>query len=114
MTRPAHSSGLLGDTAARDYSRKLSQFNAFAEPELREAIAGLRLKPGMRVLDAGCGAGDALEWLRAKVGADGPVMGIDLSAAHTAAARAIAPADALVMQANVLAPPLVAQSIDLV
>lgn len=114
MTRSTDSSGLLGDTAARDYSRKLSQFNMFAEPELREAIASLGLKPGMRVLDAGCGTGDALEWLRAEVGAEGSVMGIDLAAAHTAAARAVAPADALVMQANVLAPPLAGQSIDLV
>ena len=38
-TRP----GLLGDTAARDYASKLKQFNAFAQPELRQAIAGLGL-----------------------------------------------------------------------
>lgn len=114
MTRSTEASGLLGDTATRDYSCKLAQFNAFAEPELREAIAGLRLKPGMRALDAGCGAGEALEWLRAEVGADGMVVGIDLAAAHATAARTIAPVDALVMQANVLSPPLVARSIDLV
>ena len=43
---PAAPSGLLGDTPERDYSRKLRLFNAFAEPELRLAIAGLALAPG--------------------------------------------------------------------
>ena len=41
-------------------------------------------------------------------------MGIDLAAAHTAAARAAAPPDTLVLQADVLNPPLAGQSIDLV
>ena len=58
--------GKLGDTPARDYGRKLRLFNAFAEPELRAAIASLDLKPGMRVLDAGCGTGEALGWLQAR------------------------------------------------
>lgn len=114
MTRSTKVSGLLGDTTARDYSRKLSQFNAFAEPELRQAIASLGLKPGMRVLDAGCGTGDALAWLRAEVGDDGTVMGVDLAAAHVATAHAVAGADALVMQGNVLAPPIASRSLDLV
>ena len=114
MTRPTETSGILGDTAARDYSRKLSQFNAFAEPELRQSIASLQLQAGMRVLDAGCGAGDALAWLRADVGDEGVVMGIDLAAAHAVAARAVAPAEALVMQADLLSPPVVGQSLDLI
>jgi len=114
MTRSTETSGLLGDTAARDYSRKLTQFNAFAGPELRQLIAGLELKPGMHVLDAGCGTGDALKWLRAEVGADGSVTGIDLAAAHTSAARATAPADTLVVQADLLRPPLASDSLDLI
>src|SRR6185312_13111688 len=60
---PARSTALLGDTTARDYAHKLNLFNSFAQPELRRAIADLDLKPGMRVLDAGCGTGEALEWL---------------------------------------------------
>jgi ubiquinone/menaquinone biosynthesis C-methylase UbiE len=79
--------GLLGDTPERDYSRKLSDFNSFAEPELRSLIASLRLRPGMRVLDAGCGTGEALNWLLEAVGPDGEVVGIDLSAPHAAVAR---------------------------
>lgn len=114
MTRSTETSGLLGDTAARDYSRKLTQFNAFAGPELRQLITSLGLKPGMHVLDAGCGTGDALEWLRAEVGGEGSVTGIDLAAAHTTAARKAAPADSLVVQADLLRPPLAGDSLDLI
>ncbi|APG03916.1 hypothetical protein BJI69_08360 [Luteibacter rhizovicinus DSM 16549] len=92
----------------------MSQFNAFAEPELRQSIASLPLQRGMRVLDAGCGAGDALDWLRAGVGDEGMVMGIDLSAAHTVVARAVAPAEALVIQADLLSPPLAGETLDLI
>jgi SAM-dependent methyltransferase len=88
-TLPAE--GLLGDTAARDYSTKLRQFNRFAEPELRLLIEGLHLSPGQRVLDAGCGSGEALLWLQEAIGEHGTVLGIDLAAAHVAAARAAAP-----------------------
>jgi SAM-dependent methyltransferase len=79
--------GLLGDTTARDYSEKLKLFNAFAEPELRQALAMLELRPGMRCLDAGCGTGEALQWLQDGVGPGGTVVGIDLATAHVAAAR---------------------------
>jgi SAM-dependent methyltransferase len=81
----AHS--LLGDAPARDYSRKLQLFNAFAAPELRQAIGSVGLKPGMRVLDAGCGSGEALEWLSAEISPGGTATGIDVAAAHLAAAR---------------------------
>jgi SAM-dependent methyltransferase len=111
--RPA---GLLGDTTARDYSRKLRLFNSFAEPELRRAIISLGLKPGMRVLDAGCGTGEALRWLRDAVAPRGMVVGIDLAAAHVSAARASAGADdpVMVLQADVRQPPLAPRSFDLV
>ena len=97
MNQPATPSGLLGDTAARDYSRKLRLFNAFAAPEIRQAIAQLGLRPGARVLDAGCGTGEALRWLSDQVGPRGSVVGFDLAAAHVAAARAAAPGVTAVM-----------------
>ena len=109
--RPA---GLLGDTIARDYSRKLQLFNSFAEPELRQAIANLGLESGMRVLDAGCGTGEALQWLCDAVAPQGTVIGIDLAAAHVSAARASASGQALVLQADVRQPPLTPRSFDLV
>lgn len=102
MTAGGASAGLLGDTAGRDYSRKLQLFNDFAAPELRLAVAGLELAPGMRVLDAGCGSGEVLPWLHEATCPGGMVVGIDLSAAHTRAARAAAPEDVAVLQADVL------------
>jgi SAM-dependent methyltransferase len=111
---PTRSPGLLGDTSTRDYSHKLRLFNAFVEPELRSAISGLGLKRGMRVLDAGCGTGEALGWLYDAVAPDGRVIGIDLAAAHVSAARAHASARVLVLQGDVRSPPLAPQSVDLV
>jgi SAM-dependent methyltransferase len=106
--------GLLGDSIHRDYSLKLRLFNSFAEPELRQAIAGLALQPGMRVLDAGCGTGEALGWLLREVEPNGTVVGVDLSAAHVAAARQDQPAAIQVIQGDLLEIPITPGSIDLV
>jgi SAM-dependent methyltransferase len=108
------SCGLLGDTAARDYARKLQLFNSFAAPELRNAIASLNLKAGMRVVDAGCGTGEALAWLRRAVEPAGLVVGFDLAAAHGRAAHACVTAGTAVLQADLMKPPLACASFDLV
>ncbi len=110
----ARRSGLLGDTVSRDYSHKLRLFNSFAAAELCQAIANLGLKQGMRVLDAGCGTGEALQWLCDAVGPQGTVVGIDLAEAHASAARANAAGRVLVLQADVKQPPLVPGTFDLV
>ena len=106
-------SGLLGDTATRDYAAKLERFNAFAAPELAQVSAALGLQPGMRVLDAGCGTGEMLGRLRGEVGASGLVVGLDLAGAHLARARARA-IPALLLQADAARPGLRAGSFDLV
>jgi SAM-dependent methyltransferase len=84
----------------------LKQFNAFAQSELRRAIASLNLRPGMCVLDAGCGTGEVLNWLADEVGDAGLVVGIELAAAHAACARATARPASLVLQADLLRAPL--------
>jgi SAM-dependent methyltransferase len=106
-------SGLLGDTPTRDYSRKLQLFNAFARTEIRQVIRSLGLKAGMRILDAGCGAGEALEWLRDEVQPTGTVVGLDLSAAHVMAARRASP-HSEILQCDILNPPLAPKSFDLI
>ena len=120
MTNPASTSaatdgaGLLGDTPSRDYSHKLRLFNAFAEPELRQLIESLNLRPGMRMLDAGCGTGEALHWLLAATQPAGEAVGIDLSAAHVNAARRRTSPQIRVLQGDLLNAPLPAASFDLI
>ena len=92
--------GLLGDTETRDYGGKLSRFNAFATPELHGLIRSLGLEPGMHVLDAGCGTGEALNWLYGEVTPSGRVVGVDLAAAHVAAAKSQAAPDIQIHRAN--------------
>jgi SAM-dependent methyltransferase len=110
----ATSVGLLGDTPSRDYSRKLSQFNSFAEPELRHLIASVGLSPGMRILDAGCGTGEALPWLLDEVDPSGTVVGIDLASAHVNAARSYASARIEVLQGDLLTARLSPASFDFI
>jgi SAM-dependent methyltransferase len=108
------STGLLGDTPLRDYARKLSLFNSFAEPELRALIASVGLSPGMRILDAGCGTGEALPWLLDEVGSSGSVIGVDLATAHVQAARRQAGPRVDVLQGDLAAPPVAAGTIDFI
>jgi len=110
----ARAPGPLDDTAQRDYSAKLRLFNAFAEPELRAIIAQLELEPGMHVLDAGCGSGEALHWLLEAVQPGGRVLGVDLAAAHVAAARRRRDPDIEVRQGDLLDAALPAAGFDLV
>lgn len=105
---------MLGDSPSRDYSRKLELFNAYAQHEIRQAIAGLGLKPGIRILDAGCGTGEALGWLQEATGTAGTVVGIDLSAAHVAAARKRALPQTEIYQCDLMHTPVTPASFDLI
>jgi SAM-dependent methyltransferase len=108
------STSLLGDDSDRDYSAKLRSFNAFAEPEIRALIRSLDLKPGMRILDAGCGTGEALGWLASEVQPSGSVVGIDLAAAHVTAARRWACKNIEVFQRDLMTAQLEPASIDFI
>jgi SAM-dependent methyltransferase len=79
--------GLLGDSPARQYGGKLELFNRFAEPELRGLIGRLELRPGQRILDAGCGVGLVTAWLAEQVTPGGLAVGADLALAHARASR---------------------------
>ena len=114
VQQASSSAGLLGDTPARDYVQKLQLFNSFAAPELRAAIERLDLEAGMRVVDAGCGTGEALPWLLQAVEPGGLVVGFDLAAAHTRAAHACSVARTAVLQADLMKPPLARASFDLI
>ncbi|MER7489585.1 class I SAM-dependent methyltransferase [Streptomyces sp. NPDC126497] len=84
-------------------------------PAYAAAVAGLGLREGDRVLDAGCGTGRALPPLRAAVGASGVVIGADLTPAMLReAARAGRDRDGVLLLADVAALPLRPSSLDAV
>ncbi|MFE6689039.1 class I SAM-dependent methyltransferase [Streptomyces sp. NPDC057743] len=84
-------------------------------PAYAAGVAELGLRPGQRVLDAGCGTGRALPALRAAVGAHGTVLGADLTPEMLAAAvRAGRDACAGLMLADVARLPLPSAALDAV
>jgi ubiquinone/menaquinone biosynthesis C-methylase UbiE len=84
-------------------------------PAYAAAVAGLGLREGDRVLDAGCGTGRALAPLRAAVGPSGMVLGADLTPAMLqAAVRAGRDRDGRLLLADVAALPLRTGSLDAV
>ena len=59
----------------------------FIKPLRARAAMLLRLRPGARVIDAGCGSGGSFPYLVAAVGPTGTVVGIELSQASGSHAR---------------------------
>ncbi|MGW6212213.1 class I SAM-dependent methyltransferase [Streptomyces sp. NPDC055109] len=84
-------------------------------PAYEAAVSDMGLRPGDRVLDAGCGTGRALPPLKAVVGASGVVVGADLTwAMLEAAVRAGRDRDGRLLLTNVAALPLRSESLDAV
>ncbi|MFE9609602.1 class I SAM-dependent methyltransferase [Streptomyces sp. NPDC006012] len=84
-------------------------------PAYAAAVTALGLRPGDRVLDAGCGTGRALPPLRAAVGTSGVVLGVDLTPAMLhEAVRAGRDRDGRLLLADVIALPLRTAAIDAV
>ncbi|OAH10499.1 class I SAM-dependent methyltransferase [Streptomyces jeddahensis] len=84
-------------------------------PAFRAAVGELGLRPGDRVLDAGCGTGRALPALRDAVGPSGVVLGADVTPAMLeAAVRAGRDRDGLLVLADVARLPLRTESLDAV
>lgn len=84
-------------------------------PAYAAAVGDLGLRPGDRVLDAGCGTGRALPPLREAVGPTGGVVGVDLTSAMlTAAVRAGRGRDGHLVLADVACLPLRSAVLDAV
>ena len=59
----------------------------FIKPVRQKAVELLNLKPGNRVLDAGCGSGGSFPYLVRAVGSTGEVVGIEISPESALSAR---------------------------
>lgn len=81
QTRSAPHRRLPDRKAALDcYSKRAAGYDgelALFEPLREEAIARLRLREGDTVLDVGCGTGLSFEPLKARVGEQGAIVGIE-------------------------------------
>lgn len=78
------------EAALQQYRRRAWLYDlelALFEPLRRRAVARLALRSGDTVLDLGCGTGLSLPLLRAGVGANGLVVGIEQSPEMIARAR---------------------------
>lgn len=71
-----------------------ARLDAMAAVFGQAALEAVAPATGERVLDVGCGAGASSLALAARVGAQGHVLGVDISAALIGRARALAPVDA--------------------
>jgi SAM-dependent methyltransferase len=72
--------------AAREQRRLVTQAD-ISRPKTEALLRDAGVGPGMRVLDAGCGAGDVAFLVAELVGPDGEIVGIDRSADVLATAR---------------------------
>lgn len=79
--------GPLGDSPRRSYAAGLDLFHRFAAREMREVVAGLGLRAGDVVLDAGCGTGAVTALMAERVKPGGHVVGVDISSGHLEYAR---------------------------
>src|ERR1044072_7246664 len=78
-----------GDAAAN----RLRILHNVYGPGARELLLRAGIKPGMRVVDLGCGTGMTTQLLAELVGPTGKVIGVDYSAAQVKQARAQLPAE---------------------
>ncbi|WP_405362284.1 methyltransferase domain-containing protein [Kitasatospora sp. NBC_00085] len=83
-------------------------------PRYAAAIAGLGLRAGDSVLDAGCGTGRALPLLRAAVGPEGRVLGADVTPEMLHEADARHPGTATLLLADCARLPLPDATLDAV
>jgi ubiquinone/menaquinone biosynthesis C-methylase UbiE len=75
------------DRLAANYDRRLRLLRGAQEPVRRRAIERLRLGPGAVVLDIGCGTGASFALLEDAIGADGRIIGVELSPGMLSVAR---------------------------
>lgn len=101
-----------------DEVKRLQILNSLYGPGTEQFLQRAGLQAGMRVVEIGCGTGNMSCWLARQVGANGSVIGVDVSPAQVEQARLQAEAFGLTnvsfAVADAYAPGLPLESFDLV
>jgi SAM-dependent methyltransferase len=84
---PTEPDRIFNDRSAAAWVAFQERLDAQLAPLGRMAMARLDLGPGGRAIDVGCGCGDTLLDLAARVGPGGQVLGVDISEPMLARAR---------------------------
>jgi SAM-dependent methyltransferase len=63
----------------RDGVDRLALLNQIYGPFTEAFLSGCGLRPGMTVMDVGCGTGTVTAWIASKVGSEGHALGVDVS-----------------------------------
>ena len=84
---PATDPGYALSASHQGEHARLSRQSRLHEPFTRRLLARAGVKPGMRVLDVGCGPGDVTFLVSELVGSDGSVVGVERDERAVTAAR---------------------------
>ncbi len=84
QTQREYWSGKVGD----EWAAHAARIDVMLAPVTEAALSAAAVKPGERVLDIGCGAGATSLEIARRVGANGAVIGVDLSPQLLRVARA--------------------------
>lgn len=86
MSQPDFDGQEFWDRRADAWERRADSLNTFSDAYGTPAMDALRVEPGERVLEIGCGPGTTAIELAKRVAPDGEVVGVDISPAMVAAA----------------------------
>ena len=86
MSKPDLDTREFWDRRADAWERRADSLDSFSDAYGRAALDALRVAPGERALDIGCGPGSTAIELAARVAPGGEVVGVDISPAMVAAA----------------------------
>lgn len=79
MPDPISQTEYWNSSVGDEWASQADRIDAMFQPLTQTAISALKLQPGERVLDVGCGGGATAMAIARAVGADGRVVGVDVS-----------------------------------